>query len=500
MKGVFQLVAVGIALGGCGPQFFVCENDGACGPGAVCADNGYCAFTDPDCDSGYRYGEYSPLAGECLDPTAGTSGSGGDVPDPLPSTSSSSSSGPDPSAGEVAGLETTWGVSEGSGSGSEDTGWAVVCGDGFVDGDEGCDDGNTADDDGCNSACQVSGELRWLHTFDEPGRARAVAATEDRLVVVGAVDSQSHRARLSFDGLLEEEVVGDAFPGDVGAVDVAADGGHVVVLGAGHDGVGEPLAWVANLQPDSLEVTDLRTLWTGRALDIVVRGGLAYIGGAEGATVPEEALRLVSLPIPIDARVAPESLFAPDIGGVLSQVAVDIGVVAAGIRSPNSWQSGTAVAFAGVPMNEQPVFEADSAFGYAFGQALVCESGACFLGGFVNTAPGLGNEEREAKVWRIDDGQSWTASFDGGSATMSNEVEALALLPDGDVVAGGFLSTPGSGADLWVSRLSPEGEERWRWVADVAGNDRLRDVLVHDGRIFVAGETGEHGFVAEVTR
>jgi len=56
--------------------------------------------------------------------------------------------------------------SDGSSSGttgdpSTSTGAPVGCGDGIVDGDELCDDGNDIDADGCNADCTPSGALLW---------------------------------------------------------------------------------------------------------------------------------------------------------------------------------------------------------------------------------------------------------------------------------------------------------------------------------------------------
>ncbi|MBK6918844.1 MAG: hypothetical protein IPH07_15740 [Deltaproteobacteria bacterium] len=49
------------------------------------------------------------------------------------------------------------------------------CGDGVLDADEPCDDGNELDADGCNRDCTPSGEVQWVHAEPTVGRLRGVA-------------------------------------------------------------------------------------------------------------------------------------------------------------------------------------------------------------------------------------------------------------------------------------------------------------------------------------
>jgi cysteine-rich repeat protein len=72
----------------------------------------------------------------------------------------------------------------GTESGSE-TGTPASCGDGNVDVDEDCDDGNDVNGDGCNNDCVESGVIVWESTYDRgPMEATALAVDEDGQVMV----------------------------------------------------------------------------------------------------------------------------------------------------------------------------------------------------------------------------------------------------------------------------------------------------------------------------
>ncbi len=125
---------------------------------------------------------------------------------------------------------------------AEPTTTAARCGDGTIDAEELCDDGNERDGDGCNRDCRQSGSVLWERTFqgDDPGRTRddrgyrlAVDA-HDGIVVVGEAAVPDARQNVfvrkySPDG----EVRWTKQPGKAGddeawAVQVLADGSAIV--------------------------------------------------------------------------------------------------------------------------------------------------------------------------------------------------------------------------------------------------------------------------------
>lgn len=89
------------------------------------------------------------------------------------------------------------------GADTTDSGIPPGCGDGVVDPDEECDDGNDMDGDGCNNDCRRSGQLVWEHThasgFGEVDEGFDVAVAPDgSFHVVGYVRSDVGGPTLSW--------------------------------------------------------------------------------------------------------------------------------------------------------------------------------------------------------------------------------------------------------------------------------------------------------------
>jgi MYXO-CTERM domain-containing protein len=115
---------------------------------------------------------------------------GDDVPDATPgdgSTGGTASSGTSAASSSSAAPDDTG--TDATASTSSDGGPVVGCGNGIVEDDERCDDGNQIDGDGCSAACEPSGEL--LEALGWPGRdnsaygAAIALAADDTFVVTG---------------------------------------------------------------------------------------------------------------------------------------------------------------------------------------------------------------------------------------------------------------------------------------------------------------------------
>ena len=108
-----------------------------------CQPDGWCSFPDGDCPSGQRYGELAGdgLAGDCVSQDLGTDGTG----DPATSTTNGAT------------LTTTPGETDDEVTSTEpDLGGAdPLCGNGSVDGEEQCDDGDEMNEDECTNACTL---------------------------------------------------------------------------------------------------------------------------------------------------------------------------------------------------------------------------------------------------------------------------------------------------------------------------------------------------------
>jgi len=111
-------------------------------------------------------------------------------------------------------------------SGLDDTAMqAGICGDGVLDPDEACDDGNQADADGCSHRCELSGSVSWAADLTVEPLSLAVALdVRDGDAYAGVqqygegIDVEMHVSRVSGEGI----VLADFFdPGGLSDLDVA---------------------------------------------------------------------------------------------------------------------------------------------------------------------------------------------------------------------------------------------------------------------------------------
>lgn len=141
--GAFLLCAV--SLSACVRfEIFACSDESDCvlnGLPGSCEATGYCSFPDLDCPTGSRYSQHAPggLAGECVDPDGGGSGSGTDSGD---ATTTGGSTTEDDESGSTDGGSTGGPL----GCVDEDGDGAGVGPDCAA---EDCDDDNPATFDGC---------------------------------------------------------------------------------------------------------------------------------------------------------------------------------------------------------------------------------------------------------------------------------------------------------------------------------------------------------------
>ncbi len=66
-------MALGAWLGACGAgPTYVCSSDAQCGAEGMCEADGGCSFPDPDCESGRRFGEFTPAGDVCVPTPSGS--------------------------------------------------------------------------------------------------------------------------------------------------------------------------------------------------------------------------------------------------------------------------------------------------------------------------------------------------------------------------------------------------------------------------------------------
>ncbi len=282
MRGIWGAAGLtgGLALGSCVDLLpYQCADDGDCTSmdGGLCEADSYCSYPDDACPSGRRYSDLAGiLSGKC----AGTPpGGSGDTVDPTlgsdtSASTMSSGSGPDPDSSGDIGLP--------------------ECGDGMVDDDEECDDGNEQDGDGCNTDCVRSGSIRWEATYagsaGEDDRYFGLALTgADAVVTAGYIVNEAGNrdvliSRWPADGVDPTHVFHDAGTQSDAAEAVAyVDSGDVFICGVAG---GDPWVsrWTASLDTLTAEAIvaelELEALAIGRHQGLAL--GLVRIAGKPG--------------------------------------------------------------------------------------------------------------------------------------------------------------------------------------------------------------------------
>ncbi|MBL4685093.1 MAG: hypothetical protein JKY37_10930 [Nannocystaceae bacterium] len=164
----------------------------------------------------------------CSDPAVSVDGDGG--------STSSADSGPGPSAGgdaqDTTGGPTTVPSNDSSGTTESGETLSAECGNGVVELDEACDDGNRTNADGCNTDCSVSGSVSWTWEPDEGSVAHVTVADDDTVyvAVLETTKTTMNLFQLSGEGELLEQwsVIGPRSP--IAGGTVALEGGDLTVL------------------------------------------------------------------------------------------------------------------------------------------------------------------------------------------------------------------------------------------------------------------------------
>jgi cysteine-rich repeat protein len=338
-----------------------------------------------------------------------------------------------------------------------DSGTMSVCGDGFVDEGEPCDDGNDIDGDGCDADCTpTSGLLLWSQTFDGAGEddiARDIAMQGEDIVVVGAMEIMN----------------GD----DVWTHVFTSDGGLVMdaVLDLGSDERGTSVAatssgatYVVGTQPQD-----------DRALLMLLDGnGLVELGGA-----PTEITSFTALATPTGEGFA-----------MITN--------AGGFENPTATLSRFDYAANPTGVAQQP----EGIFVYT---ALPDGVGGTILGG-----GSFSFETMESAVWlaqvAVDGTPGWNSSnADSGGANV--RLRSIAMSGDGRIVGVGSRGFGmGGGPDDddqgWIWWWSADGVLEDDGPLDVGGAAVRPNAVVVGANGLIVGGTAlalDDGFVAGLT-
>ena len=349
------------------------------------------------------------------------------------------------SAGEVT-SDASSESSSSSGAGETDSGATTAvspgCGDGILDGDEECDDGNAVNGDGCNSDCVASGRALWEHREDRGGTdiAYGVAARGEAAVAVGVVATGDQGRNGWLAGIDAESGVVWQRDHDLGgsetllAVALASDG---QIWGVGAADVGDRDLWIARFSAEG-EAVGGETLGSGLGDDYA---GSVVIDAAGRVTVA---------------------------GVVANGVGADIWVRRYTGGGASEWTTTVDPDLKGFfPFSPQVVAQADGGAVVGFRERAADNTGPELL--FALPASG--------------GAPSWKVQVPGSDGT----IQGLARAANGDLVAA--VGTLVDGAlKLGVRRLSAEGAALWSSFACSGENGRGVAVDPQDGSVVVIGD------------
>ena len=321
------------------------------------------------------------------------------------------------------------------------------CGDGVVDSDELCDDGNDLPDDGCDALCQPAPQLLWTRTHAGPahqddGWADVAIGPDGRIVVVGyeSDDVISSKMQLSMftstgELLWERVLEGEEFTlNGLSSVRMAPDG---TIFASGSRGVGSFSVFGVLLA----FTTDGEPLWAFEQAAQVDRSSwIDVIDFKDGVLVSAGSDR---------------DDISDGMGGEDQFIIVRQHDPATGNEL---WKQ--------TPMTVQPRAE-PGGIAIAAGQVVVAGT-----------------------TWTSLDQGRFLAAYDlAGTLLWSDEAAPESLtgwsdvrpIGDGDFVVAGV--APGDGNDfrMVLQRLGPEGEERWTYTSELGLDILTSGVAVGPG-------------------
>lgn len=474
------LAAVGAHA--CSGSFFACSETGDCsrddGSG-FCEPTGWCSFPDDSCPSGSRYGGLAGdgLAGECVD-TSGTESTGGATTTPDPSTSTFTTV--DPVTETTSPTETSIGDSS-----SESGRMPSQCGNGDLDDDEACDDGNLTPADGCSPDCQPSGSLLWEQSIgDDPGAAAAMGLWENGDLLIG------------FTVTLDT----GAMPGVWRVEPEQGD----IVWSEGLMAPGEPVASITDLDVHRIGQTEDAIVSVAvPEMDNVGDSALFRIG-ADGSSVTitvDPSVLVIGLARDTDGRgmavgldafgngfvqeFLPDGLLGPTLMGepYLPMDGVPYDVV---LDGDVTYIVGLQYGSPGLP----------AFFGATAGDVALRHQ---FMPGADNRSQAIARDPLSGRLWIggvSTEFGGWVATVNRGGIELEPElvtgggggqIFGVAVDPDGSAVVVGCDGREGS-RNGRVVRIDPSGVVRWSGSYPTEGDDFLLDVAIGpNGELYVAG-------------
>ncbi|MEM6991777.1 MAG: hypothetical protein AAF721_14820 [Myxococcota bacterium] len=439
--------------------------DDATSPGAGTADGGTSTGSSSEGTSGdggstgtgEASGSRTGSGSGGPDSTGGGSSDTGSVLDST-GTDSETDAGPTDDGDPMTTGDTTGPTGTTSGVGQQ-------CGNGVVEGDEICDDGNAINADGCNIDCRASCTELWEdHTL---GEADGLGDALWGLSVDGAgnVVATGRRptategwniwlVKFSPDGTLLWQQDIDAFGGDDEGHGVATDSGdNIILTGFVEGNGGNPRSghFLYKLDPDGT------ILWSD-----------------EPEPGPTEGYWSSDVAVGADDQIVA-------VGTRAEAAGYSIWVRAYDSDGGISWTEQVPQTVAGTDNRAQAV--------------AVDSTGTIYVGGY----EWVGGSNSRAWLRQYDAGGTagWTVTREG-SANGLDMYRSLAFAANGDVVAVGLGTIAGEGQSALFDRYDNDGNEVWLSTIGDEGDDGAFDVVVDsDGNIVIAGNNSSDAWLVK---
>ncbi len=383
-----------------------------------------------------------------------------------------------------------------SDSSSETGDVPVNCGDGIVDPEELCDDGNAVDGDGCDADCTApSGAVLWeIHEPNVAGERRSgdgvALDTDGNIYVSGTVasagTSRAYLRRYDAAGEMQWEVEYDEVPDVTRTIDVALGPDGQPTIAGGHwiEDPGIVAGFVATFSDEGVpQWSEAGHMSAGTHVDVWERvavdtDGSIVLCGMAAATASDTVAWVRKL----DAAGiwqwtwTGDSVSDREPGARVSGcgIGADGEIALGGAASPSTSELWTGrLDSGGTPIWTDADEPGDGQGGF-FDALAVGPDGESYVAGFFQAGAGVFQTRLERRD--ADGSVAWSQSYPNDAA--GDRTYDVAVHADGSLTLTGLVS--GAGTDGFVRRVGPQGQPLWD-EAVTAGDDldeRLRSVAV----------------------
>lgn len=377
-----------------------------------------------------------------------------------------------------------------------------VCGNGFVEGDEPCDDGNDEPDDGCDKKCMRTGVPLWTQSWDSGAKkddsgSMVAFGPGGEIFVAGTVEKSDLYAdavvrKLDADG---NQLATYEYAGQLGLDDgsrglaVGADGS---VFLTGYEALvdgGSEQAYVRKFAADG------EVLWTytqqsmyadsySAVFAVAVEGDAVFVAGSEETAYKVYETYVHRLDPDDGQPMWTNHIDAAGFNthGLAIAPGGDVVLATAGI-DPNDDPTPIVARYAPADGTEVWMQTFDEV-GYARGLAVNADGDIAITGWIVST-------QGDANYWtaRLTGEGDVVWSIDYDHDQKDDVGSAIAWSADGDLYTGGWVYVGNQQNDVFVRRLTGDGEAYWYSVYNDPSDlyDSVSGLAVGADKVVVVG-------------